>query len=75
MIHWLEAAMLAEREAPRTVKRLSIDMPASLHRRFRRACIATDRVMVSEILAFIERRAAELEKGNGGSSITRSPRS
>jgi hypothetical protein len=65
MIHWLEAAMLAEREAPRTVaqqvKRLSIDMPATLHRRFRRACIATDRVMVSEILAFIE-RTAELEK-------------
>jgi hypothetical protein len=45
-----------------SMKRLSIDMPASLHRRFKLACTASDRVMVPEILAFIERRTAELER-------------
>jgi hypothetical protein len=43
------------------MKRLSIDMPASLHRRFKLACTAADKVMVAEVLAFIERRTAELE--------------
>jgi hypothetical protein len=37
-------------------------MPASLHRRFKLACIATDKLMAEEVLAFIERRTAELEK-------------
>jgi hypothetical protein len=37
-------------------------MPASLHRRFKLACTAADRVMDPEILAFIERRTAELER-------------
>jgi hypothetical protein len=39
------------------MKRLSIDMPVNLHRRFKRAC-----TMVAEVLAFIERRTAELER-------------
>jgi hypothetical protein len=64
---WLEAAMLAEREAPSRkmdrVKCLSIDMPASLHRRFKVACTAADKVVAEEVLALIERRTAELEKG------------
>jgi hypothetical protein len=75
MMQWLEVAMLAEREAPRKagprVRCLSIDMPASLHRRFRLACMATDKIMVEEVLAFIERRTAELEN----STNTRSPHS
>jgi hypothetical protein len=50
-------------KASERVKRLSIDMPVSLHRRFKVACAATDKVMVEEVLAFIERRTAELEKG------------
>jgi hypothetical protein len=45
--------------------RLSIDMPASLHRRFKLACVATDKLMVEEVLTFIKRRTAELEKGEG----------
>jgi hypothetical protein len=44
------------------IGRLSIDMPASLHRRFKLACAAADKVMVAEVLAFIERRIAELER-------------
>jgi hypothetical protein len=45
-----------------TMKRLSIDMPASLHRRFKVACTTADKVMVGEVLAFIEQRTAELER-------------
>ena len=45
------------------MKRLSIDMPASLHRRFKVACTTADKVMVGEVLAFIEQRTAELEDG------------
>jgi hypothetical protein len=45
-----------------TTKRLSIDMPASLHRRFKVACTTADKVMVGEVLAFIEQRTAELER-------------
>jgi formylmethanofuran dehydrogenase subunit B len=44
------------------MKRLSIDMPVNLHRRFKRACTAAEKVMVAEVPAFIERRTAELEK-------------
>ncbi len=46
-------------------KRLSLDLPASLHRRFKTACSATGRKMVGEIEAFIERRVAELEEEAG----------
>jgi hypothetical protein len=44
------------------MKRLSIDMPANLHRRFKRACTAAEKVMVAVVLVFIERRTAELER-------------
>lgn len=46
-------------------KRLSLDLPASMHTRFKTACSATDRKMVGEIQAFIERRTAELENEAG----------
>ncbi len=42
-------------------KRLSLDLPMSLHRRFKTACSRTDRKMVAEVMAFIERRTVELE--------------
>jgi hypothetical protein len=45
------------------MKRLSIDMPESLHWRFKVACVTAKKLMVEEVLAFIERRTAELEKG------------
>jgi hypothetical protein len=71
MTHWLEAAMLAEHEAARTpdrlrrdtmpTKRLFVDMPKSLHRRFKVACIETNRRLPAEIVALIERRIAKLE--------------
>jgi hypothetical protein len=42
-------------------KRLSLDLPASVHTRFKTACSATGRKMVGEIEDFIKRRTAELE--------------
>lgn len=44
------------------MKRLSLDLPEDTHRRFKVACAATGRKMVSELTAFIERRTAELEE-------------
>lgn len=46
-------------------KRLSLDLPESVHTRFKTACSATGRKMVSEIQEFIERRTAELESEGG----------
>jgi hypothetical protein len=42
-------------------KRLTFNVPASLHRRFKGACIDHDLSMVGEAIALIERRTAELE--------------
>ncbi|MEE9320076.1 MAG: hypothetical protein V3U76_06480 [Granulosicoccus sp.] len=50
-------------EAPEEpTRRLSLDLPASIHKRFKTACSATDRKMTAEVLKFIERRTRELEK-------------
>lgn len=47
------------------LKRLSLDLPASVHTRFKTACSATGRKMVSEIHDFITQRTAELEAEAG----------
>ncbi|HCP82701.1 MAG TPA: hypothetical protein DIT67_14445 [Octadecabacter sp.] len=46
-------------------KRLSLDLPESMHTRFKTACSATGRKMVSEVQAFIEQRTKELEDKAG----------
>ena len=46
-------------------KRLSLDLPVSVHRRFKTACSATGRKMVGELQRLIERRTAELEAEAG----------
>jgi hypothetical protein len=46
-------------------KRLSLDLPSSLHTRFKTACSATDRKMVGELQAYIEARTQELEDEAG----------
>ena len=46
-------------------KRLSLDLPQSLHTRFKTACSATSRKMVNEMQAFIVSRTEELEKEAG----------
>lgn len=42
--------------------RLSLDIPAELHARFKAACARSRLKMTAELLAFIERRTTELEK-------------
>lgn len=44
------------------IRRLSIDLPESLHRRFKTACAKADKKMLAEVTSFIERRTVELEK-------------
>jgi hypothetical protein len=51
--------------AEEPTKRLSLDLPASMHTRFKTACSATNRKMVAELQAFIETRTAELEDEAG----------
>ena len=46
-------------------KRLSVNLPESLHTRFKTACSATNRRMVREILGFIARRTEERERKTG----------
>ena len=46
-------------------KRLSLDLPASMHTRFKTACSATGRKMVAELQAYIAQRTAELEDEAG----------
>jgi hypothetical protein len=46
---------------PERMKRLSIDVPASLHRRLKLVRIDADRTISEEVLALIERHVAELE--------------
>lgn len=50
-------------DAGEPLHRLSVDLPKKLHNRFKAACALADTKMTSEIIAFIERRTAELERG------------
>jgi hypothetical protein len=52
----------AKEEKQEPTKRLSIDLPKSLHRRFKTACSNADKKMVDEVMDFIECRSAELEQ-------------
>ena len=46
-------------------KRLSVNLPESLHMRFKTVCSATNRRMGNEIVDLVERRTAELEEAAG----------
>lgn len=50
-----------DKEASEPTKRVSIDVPESLHTRFKVACAKSRAKMGPEIVAFIERRTQELE--------------
>ncbi|MEO0399635.1 MAG: hypothetical protein AAF224_09490 [Pseudomonadota bacterium] len=52
-----------DREEP--TSRLSIDLPESVHRRFKTACSATGKKMTEEIIAFLQKRTLELESESG----------
>jgi hypothetical protein len=48
-------------DKPEPKRRLSIDLPESLHRRFKTACSKTDKKMLAEVTNFIRHRTIELE--------------
>ena len=50
---------------PEPIKRLSINLPESLHTRFRTARSATNRKMITEIRRFVTYRTEELEDEAG----------
>jgi hypothetical protein len=58
----VEKRETAKVETAEPTRRLSIDLPESLHRRFKTACSRTDKKMLAEVTNFIKRRTAELEK-------------
>ena len=51
----------ADKQSNEPVERVSIDVPESLHTRFKVACAKIKSKMATEIIAFIERRVVELE--------------
>jgi hypothetical protein len=51
----------ADEQPAEVIVRLTIDLPESLHTRFKTGCAMTRRKMVEEVRCFIERRTAELE--------------
>ena len=61
--HGEEADWQAGQAEP--VKRLSLNLPESLHTRFKTACSATNRKMTTELQALLERRTEELEHEAG----------
>lgn len=48
----------AEEEA---TARMSVDLPESLHRRYKAACVRAGLKMSADVTSWVERRAAELE--------------
>lgn len=56
------ASLTVEKSKGGTMKRLSIDLPEDVHRRFKVACAASGRKMAVELTAFIERHTGELEQ-------------
>ena len=50
-----------EEKTHEQTKRFSVDVPASVHRRFKTACSATSRQMVAELRHLIDARILELE--------------
>jgi hypothetical protein len=59
----VEKRETTETQNAEPVARLSIDLPKSLHRRFKTACAKADLKMMAEVMALIERRTVELEQG------------
>ncbi len=62
--HGTTSAAVTAAEKPKGVpmKRLSIDLPEEMHRRFKVACAASGRKMAVELTAFIERHTEKLEQ-------------
>src|SRR5437879_1501379 len=59
----VEKQQTAKVDEAEPTRRLSIDLPESLHRRFKTACTRTDKKMIVEVTNFVKRRTMELEQG------------
>ena len=60
---------LSDNDHPDPIKRLSLKLPESLHKRFKTACVATNRKMLEEVRMLVEYRTRELED-EAGLSLT-----
>ena len=60
---WKRPCQDADHTEP--AKRLSVNLPESLHIRFKTVCSATNRRMVNEVVELVERRTVELEEEAG----------
>jgi hypothetical protein len=47
---------------PERIVRLSVDLPASLHLRFKLLCVANQQGMIERVRELVERDVAEAEK-------------
>jgi len=56
----------APKELKKKTQRLSLDIEADLHRRFKIACLLNDTTMLDELTPLIEKRVKELEKQGRG---------
>jgi hypothetical protein len=56
-----EAPGMPDSDRPRRMKSFTVDLPASLYRRFKLACIEADRTIAEEVLTLVERRTEEME--------------
>lgn len=56
---------VAKANPTEAAKRLSVDLPQSVHMRFKTACSATGRKMAGELLTLIEQRTQEMESEAG----------
>jgi hypothetical protein len=52
---------MPDSDRQRRMKSFTVDLPASLHQRFRLACIAADKTIAEEVLALVERWTEEME--------------
>lgn len=59
--HDQKNSRIPTKQAEEPKKRLAIDLPASLHKRFKTACAQNDTQMAAEVLAFIEKRTTQME--------------
>jgi hypothetical protein len=51
-----------DKTADEATARMSVDLPESLHRRYKAACVRAGLKMSADVTAWVERRTAELEK-------------
>jgi ParG protein len=62
---WVSERSAASAAAPTPMKRLTIDLEASKHRRFKTLCAQQGLQMADELRRLVDQRIAEIERGQG----------